>query len=204
MASNPGSASRPAEEAKDKASNAKSVPADVPPPEATSTDGIAEIYHRTVGPLAAMLRRHLGKGPPDPDDIAQQAYQKLMERPSLDDISNVDAFLWRTARNLVYNERRVEAVRSRYDYELEQIFFPLGGADPGPERVVKAEAQLKVVRETLLAMPERRRRIFLLHRVDGLSMAAAGRELGVSESAARKHIARAMADLDERLSEHRD
>ncbi|MEM1191674.1 MAG: sigma-70 family RNA polymerase sigma factor [Pseudomonadota bacterium] len=169
-----------------------------------ASDGIAEIYHKTIGPLAAMLRRHLGGGPPDPEDIAQQAYQKLIERPSLDDIVNVEAFLWRTARNLVYNERRVEAVRSRYDYELEHIFFTAEGADPGPERVVKAEAQLNVVREALLAMPERRRRIFLLHRIDGMSVAAAGREVGVGETAARKHIARAMADLDERLSEHRD
>lgn len=170
----------------------------------TAAEGITEIYHKTIGPLASMLRRYLGAGPPDPDDIAQQAYQKLMERDSLDDIENVEAYLWRTARNLVYNERRVESTRSRYDYELEQIFFTAAGADPGPERVVKAEAQLKIVRETLLEMPERRRRIFLLHRIDGMSVAAAGREVGVGETAARKHVAKAMTQLDERLSEHRD
>lgn len=151
-----------------------------------------------------MLRRYLGDGPPDPEDIAQQAFQKLMERPSLDDIRNVEAFLWRTARNLVYNERRSHALRTRYDYELEQLFFALSGADLGPQRVVSARQQMNLVRQTLLDMPERRRRILLLHRVDGLSIAAAAREVGISESAARKHIARAMADLDEQLSEYRE
>jgi len=94
-----------------------------------ATDEMAEIYQRTIRPLSSMLRKHLGNGPPDPDDIAQNAYQRLMERPSLDDIKNIEGFLWRTARNLVFNERRTQAIRSRYDYELEQIFFPAEGSD---------------------------------------------------------------------------
>jgi len=51
-------------------------------------------------------------------------------------------------------------------------------------------------------MPERRRRAFVLHRIEGLTITATGRQLKISATAARKHIARAMADIDERLSEN--
>ncbi|MEM9336112.1 MAG: sigma-70 family RNA polymerase sigma factor [Pseudomonadota bacterium] len=170
---------------------------------AASTDRIADIYRTTVESLSRMLRRNLGDGPPDPEDVAQRAYQKLLERETLDDIENVEAYLWRTARNIVFNEHRSQTVRNRYDYELEQLFFVADGADSNPERVVSGREQLLLIRQTLAAMPERRRRIFILHRVEGLSIAAAGRALGIGPTAARKHIARAMTDLDERLKDYR-
>lgn len=171
---------------------------------ANASDSVSVIYHKTIGPLTAMLKSKLGNGPPDPEDIAQQAYQKLLERSSLSDIKNIEAYLWRTATNLIYDFGRGKSVRSRYDYELEQLFFPPDGADPGPERVFKAREQIKLLQKTLLAMPEKRRRIFLLHRIDGMTITAAGHELGITESAARKHITKAMIDLDECLLEDND
>lgn len=166
--------------------------------------GLEAIYRETLQSLIAMLRKSFGNGPPDPEDIAQQAYQRLLERARLDDIENLEAFLWRTARNLFFNEQRKQAVRSRYDYELEQFFFPTQGFDSDPERVHIAEEQISLVRQALQAMPERRRRAFVLHRIDGLSIAATGRELKISATAAGKHIAKAMADIDRRLSEAHD
>lgn len=162
------------------------------------------IYRETLQSLTAMLRKSFGNGPPEPEDIAQQAYQRLLERARLDDIRNVEAFLWRTARNLFFNEQRRQVVRSRYDYELEQIYFPEQGFDSDPERVHLAEEQIGVIQRVLLAMPERRRRAFVLHRIEGLSIAATGRALKISATAAGKHIAKAMADIDRLLAEDHD
>lgn len=168
----------------------------------TETAGadVAALYRQTIRPLASMLRKHLGDGPPDPDDIAQLAFQKLIERPTLADIDNVEAFLWRTARNLVFKERRAQNVRARYDFEVEQLYFALRGYDPDPERVVSAKEQIDLVKTMLQSMPERRRRAFVLHRVEGLTIAATARRLKISATAAGKHIARAMADIDDALS----
>lgn len=163
---------------------------------------IAQLYRQTIRPLASMLRKHLGDGPPDPDDIAQLAFQKLIERPTLADIKNVEAFLWRTARNLVFKERRAQDVRARYDFEIEQLYFALRGYDLDTERVVSAREQVNLVKAALRSMPERRRRAFVLHRIDGLTIAATARRLKISATAAGKHISRAMGDIDELLSQN--
>ena len=151
--------------------------------------------------LTAQLRRQFGDGPPDPEDIAQQAFQRLMERDGLDDIENLRAFLWRTSRNLLLNEKRSQKVRGRYDFEIESLYFPPGGDDLSPERVLLARQQLQSVNACLAAMSEKRRKALMLHRMEGLNVAAVARQLGVSRTAAAKHIARATADLDACLAD---
>ncbi|MEM9529449.1 MAG: sigma-70 family RNA polymerase sigma factor [Pseudomonadota bacterium] len=178
----------------------------VPDPTASAEDppALEASYREMLRTITTLLRKSFGSGPPDPEDIAQQAYRKLLERKRLDDIGNLEAFLWRTARNLVFKDYRAKAVRSRYDYELEQLYFPSRGCDLDPERVGIAKEQVNQVRQVLLAMPERRRRAFVLHRIEGLSIAETGRRLKISATAAAKHIARAMASIDQRLSDYHD
>ena len=151
-------------------------------------------------PLVASLGAQFGAGPPDPEDIAQHAFEKLAERSDLSDITHIKAFLWRTGRNLALKGKRSENVRTRRDYDVEQIFFPSLGDDLTPERVLCAKEQLSLVKDVLSAMPERRRRAFILHRIEGLNFSDVARRLGVSRTAAIKHVARASADIDAALS----
>lgn len=169
-------------------------------PDAADQQQLVELYTESATPLTAMLRRAFGDGPPDPDDIAQLAFQKLLERQDLSDIRNLRAFLWRTARNLVFKAKRSQDVRARNDSEYEQRFFRSTGDDLDPERVISAKEQIKIVNEALRAMPERRRRAFVLHRIDGLSIAATARQLKIGPTAAGKHISRASEQIDEALS----
>ena len=157
---------------------------------------IQSLYDSYAGQLVATLRKMYGNGPPDPDDVAQQAFQKLIERGDLSTIQNLRAFVWRIARNLVLATKRTAAVRSRYDYEVEQLYFPLKDDVSSPENIIQAREQLAAVNECLLAMPKKRRRALMLHRLEGLSIAEVGRRLGISRSTAAQHVARAAADLD--------
>ena len=106
---------------------------------------IESLYGEYVTPLAESLRSHFGDGPPDPDDIAQQAFERLIQRDRLDDIGSPRAYLWRTARNLIYNDKRAQQVRTRYDYEVEALYFPMQGDDQSPERVLLARQQLEAI-----------------------------------------------------------
>ena len=195
----PVAAARPSGEAKSEGSQSeRSLPERSHPgdPKPQERDGIRAFYRDHADRLSATLRKIYGDGPPDPDDICQQAFQKLIERGDLGSIVNLKAFVWRTARNLVLKAKRADDVRARYDYEVEQIYFPLKGDDSTPERVIVARDQLKAINALLLAMPEKRRRAVILHRVDGLSVAEVGRRLGISRSTAAQHVARGVADLD--------
>ncbi|MEQ3747432.1 MAG: RNA polymerase sigma factor [Henriciella sp.] len=154
--------------------------------------------------LASSLRRTFGDGPPDPDDIAQQAFQKLIEREQLSDIRSIKGFLWRTARNLMINAKRSRATRSRYDFEIEQLYFPSRGVNSTPEAVFSANQELRAINNVLRAMPEKRRRAFILHRVEGLSVSEVARRLRLSRSPTDRHIRRAAEDIQMCLSNLRN
>lgn len=159
-------------------------------------------FYKTYAPeLSGYLRKAFGDGPPDPEDVTQEAFRRLAEKGDLGAIENFKAFLWRTARNLVLTERRKTDMRSQADFEVSQLFFAVKGTEFTPERVLEVEQQLRIINAALGKMPERRRKAFLLHRVDGLNLAAVGRQLGVSRRAAVKHVMRAIVDIDVALEE---
>ena len=154
------------------------------------------LYRRYFEKLVAYLRSTYGEGPPQPEDAAQQAFVKLAERGTLEDIERLPAFLWRTARNLVSTERRARSTETRRAADVATFFFEENGSQTDPERVLTARAQLAKVTATLRKMPATRRRVFLLNRIDGLSHAAVADRVGLSRSTVTKHIARATAEIE--------
>lgn len=156
---------------------------------------IKPFYRDYRAELGHALRGMFGDGPPDPDDVAQDAFLQLLKRTDLASIQNLKAFVWRSARNILLNGRNRQSVRSRYDYEIEHLAFAMKGYESTPSAVIEAKEQLDIINEALKGMPKVRSRAFILHRFEGLSITDAGRKLGISRPAASKHIARASADL---------
>ncbi|HBR98635.1 MAG TPA: hypothetical protein DD979_14865 [Gammaproteobacteria bacterium] len=142
------------------------------------------------------LRRTFGDGPPEPEDITQIAFQKLIERGNLADIRDVRSFLWRTARNLTLNEKRAMQTRASYDFEIENLFFAQHRDEATPERLLHAKEQLQCIDEVLRQMPTRRRRSFLLHKVEALSIAETAKTLGISKSTAHREVVKAGIEID--------
>ncbi|MEM8985133.1 MAG: sigma-70 family RNA polymerase sigma factor [Pseudomonadota bacterium] len=160
---------------------------------------LATLYREHGDQLTAYLRKAFGDGPPDPADVTQEAFRKLLEQNSLSRIENIRAFLWRTARNLVLNQKRNIATRSSFDYEIEHLFFAIEGPASTPERVLEMKEQLTIIAEALKNMPERRRKAFLWNRVEGLNLTAVGKRLGITRRAVARHVAQAAYDLETAL-----
>ncbi|MEM6652441.1 MAG: sigma-70 family RNA polymerase sigma factor [Pseudomonadota bacterium] len=177
------------------------LPTDVPSVDEApvSEQRLAALYQQSVDELIAYLRKVFGEGPPEPDDVAQQAFERLSRQEDLSRVKNLKAFLWRTARNLVLTERRNSETRSKYEYEIEQLYFVARGNESTPERVLEVRQQLAAINRALREMPERRRQALIWNRVDGLNVAAVARRLGITRSGAVKHIARAALDIDTAL-----
>ena len=160
---------------------------------------LAAFYEQHRAELTSYLRKQFGNGPPDPNDMTQLAFQKLLERGDLSGIRCLRAFLWRTARNLTLNYRRSDSIRCGYDFEIEQLFFAEKGNGSSPERVVEVREQLRIVSEALRGMPEKRRVAFVLHRIEGYTISAIARQFGLSRAAILKHVARAASEIDTAL-----
>lgn len=163
--------------------------------EPTVDPRMARISAEDVRELSVGLRDRYGNGPPDPDDVAQEAYRRVLERNDLSSVRNVKAFLWRTARNLILDALKSAQSRAKYDFEVEQIFFPLKSDVSSPEVVIIARQQLKTINDLLETMPKTRRRAFLLHRIDRQSKTEIARRLKISRTMVHKHIAVASAQV---------
>ena len=159
--------------------------------------GMDLLYARHWGELCRYIKRRFGPGPPDPEDVAQDAFVRLASIDNRAGIDNPRAYLFRTAHNILVDEHRrltLRRVRST-DTKAQPA-----SDDRTPERVLMARERLDILKASLREMPTVRRRSFLLNRLQGLSCAAIARMTGYSESAIKKHIDLTLRDLEAALS----
>ena len=159
------------------------------------------LYREHWRELCRYLTATFGPGPPEPEDVAQLAFARVAAHRHFDAIENPKAFLWRTAHNIAVSEKRSQSVRRRRADEVKQTSLTAEGDDFTPERVLVAREQIAAISAVLEGMPAKRRRMLVLNRIEGLSFAEIARRTGLSQTAVKKHVARAMIDLDAALAE---
>lgn len=135
-------------------------------------------------------------------DVVHDLYVKLAENPeALLKARSLRAFLARAAINLGIDRAR----RAQYEQRL------FSGADvealrvvsdaPAPDHALEMASRLAILRDAILDMPERRRAVFVLHRLHGMKVDAIARRLRISRNMTDRHLRRAMVHCLERLSE---
>ena len=156
---------------------------------------LGPVYALYWSELCNYLKRTFGAGPPDPQDVVQQAFMRFAALPLFDEVHNIRAYLYRIAHNvfveecrrLVVNRNAVAGMATRHGSGIDEVT---------PERVLIANETMRVLRSVIKSQPETRRRSFLMNRLEGLSCAEIARRTGYSESAVKKHISLVMADLE--------
>lgn len=110
------------------------------------------------------------------EDIVQEAFTRLWEYcASLRDASKTTAFVRRTVRNLALNAKRD---LQRHIQALESYRAPPRSPTPWSQ-LVAAELEGRIA-EAVQCLPPRRRRIFVLTFLRGLSSGEAAQELGIA------------------------
>ena len=171
------------------------------PPEASQK--LAELYKKHWSGLCAYIRKQFGSGPPDPEDVAQQVFAKLGSMVETINWSLPKAYLIRMSHNIVISEKRRQAVRERHAVAQYQENRDSDGYDLTPEHVFIAEEEFGMVSDVIARMPEKRRKMLLLNRIKGLSYAEIARQFGVSDTAVKKHVYRAISELDDAMTRAR-
>jgi RNA polymerase sigma factor (sigma-70 family) len=129
----------------------------------------------------------------DAEDLLHSAYIRLHEQRERTHVENEAGFLVKTAVNISIDEwRRRKLLGDSHDDDAVQAV-----ADPAPrqDEVFAHRVRLEQVRECLAALSPRTREVFLMHRVDGLKYREIATQLGISQSAVEKHIAKAVLSL---------
>jgi RNA polymerase sigma-70 factor (ECF subfamily) len=135
------------------------------------------------------------------EDILQEVWVRAGAQPPAS-IEHWRAYLFRTANNLVIDRlrarRRREARERRWS---EDMHGPISGteevidsADP-VDLAIEAREEARRLASAIDGLPEGARRVFELHKIDGLSHAEVAAKLGISRSGVEKHMAVAMKHL---------
>ncbi|SEN10179.1 RNA polymerase sigma-70 factor, ECF subfamily [Duganella sp. CF517] len=160
-------------------------------------------------PFEAELRlilRRVCSGPAEIDDVVQEVYYKVLMLGSMAHVREPKAFLVRTAKNVVIDRLRreaivsIEAMASLDELEIED-------GSPSPERVVQARSELKWVIGLIANLPERCKAVFRARRIYGLSQIETAQTLGISEGIVEQETMKGMnliAQMVARVGLHED
>ena len=165
---------------------------------AWSAEGDREAFQEVVtrhGPFALRSAARLVQDPSVAEDVAQEALVRAWTQASQFDArrARFTTWLYRIVFNLCIDyRRRVQPQPIPADFDP---IDPRATAD----QMLEANDQLTALATALRLLPPRQRAALALVYEEGLSGAEAARALGVSIKAIERLLARARADLRERL-----
>jgi RNA polymerase sigma-70 factor (ECF subfamily) len=148
-------------------------------------------------PYEGEVRHWLGRalaGPPDVDDVVQEIYYRVCRMEGVEAISNPRAYFFQMARNIVVDEmRRAKVVKFTQLAEVDD--YDLTSLGPTPEQSAWSREELRRVLAHMDKLPARCRTIFLMRKVEGLSLREVSTRLGLSQTVVQNEVSRALKRL---------
>ena len=123
-------------------------------------------------------------------DMVQEVFARMFGSGALERIDNPPAYLSRIARNLLID-------RARQKMRDCTVFFPLDENRDAASRAeqtwrIEAADLLRLYRQTVRAMPPKTRRVFVMHRLRGLTYKQIAEQVGISIATVEYHMMRAL------------
>lgn len=146
--------------------------------------------------LYRYLRRRLANED-DAQELAQEAFLRLLRVERGDLVANPQAYLYRIARNLIYEQscKTLPPESWADDSELEALADPQETTEEQAERTRMNERMERILTE----LPPRTQAIVLLFCREGLSQREIAEQVGLSKSMVQKCLAQGIAHCRKRL-----
>jgi RNA polymerase sigma factor (sigma-70 family) len=158
---------------------------------------LAEVARQHHAPLVRFLTQRTGSVEVA-QEIAQDAYVKVLAVERQGSIASLASYLWRCALNLMTDHGRRRGVRERF---VQAVRAEAEQLAPSAETVVDARQRLEIIEQALEHLPARCLEAFILRVVQGLPFDEVGREMGISGRMAKIYVARALAHLQASLKD---
>lgn len=157
-----------------------------------SPAALEALYRQQAGRLIRRFARSLGGA--DAGDVVHDAFAKLAVAKANADrpVESPEALVAVAATNALRDRARAAA---RQALHYHQLAADTAASVDDPHRYVESREVLRSIERALAAMNPRRRGIFMMHRFEHMSYAEIGREVGMSEKAIKKQMAKALVEL---------
>ncbi len=127
-------------------------------------------------------------------DLAQDIFLKLFEKKAeLDEISDLDRYIYLTCRNLAFDHLKKAAHDKKY-----RNYILLAGARTQPPEVnrkMDVDHYRTILEDSLKHLPDQQRLIFNLSKREGLSHEKIAEMLNISPHTVRNHLYQAVKNL---------
>ena len=155
-----------------------------------STHPLATVFITHRPQLKRTAQRIVGC-PQQADDLLHDAFLKATACPRMAPDQPL-SYCHRIVRNLAIDQQRRRVLEGDL-FDDEEIGAAVGCPCASPERQAMGRQHIALLGRALAALPERTRRAFELHQLEGLTLREVAAELGLSLSTAHASVQQALA-----------
>jgi RNA polymerase sigma-70 factor (ECF subfamily) len=161
---------------------------------------LERLYRQHWRDICRRLRRIYGNGPPEPEDLAQAAFEKFAQLEDHERILHPRAFLIRIATNLGLNAiDRIRTARRFVERELVEACEPVVEENT-PEDVYSLRERMALVEKAMSRLTDKQKEILVRSRFRGETYAQIGEETGWSQADISRQLNAALAILQQAMA----
>jgi RNA polymerase sigma factor (sigma-70 family) len=161
---------------------------------------VAALFREHNRALLAFLQCRLGSLA-DAQELAQEAYVRMLTLEHPEQIDSLRAFLFRIAANLAVDRLRMRKLREAAPEEASAEVQPELHLAPLPERHAAATQQWRELHMALRELPAKTSQAFVLYAIEGREFEAIAQTMKLSARMVRYHVTRALAHCRARIEE---
>ena len=166
------------------------------PPAPLNVDHLYKAHFRE---LCANVRKVFGAGPPEAEDLVQEAFAKFSAIENHSKIQHPRAFIYRTAINLGLNSiKRIKTARRFIEEALREVGEPIL-EENSPEDVYSYKERLGLSSDAIKTLTPKQREILVRSRLRGQTYAEISAETGWSQADISRQLNAAIAQLQDAL-----
>ena len=146
--------------------------------------------------LVAFLIRKTNS-PEIANELAQDTYEKLMRLDNFQNISNLKAYVFQIASNLAIDLARRRSLHRNYvSTQHRRGSEPAGDtlSEPSAEELVLVRERLERLQSAIDLLPQKCRRVFLMHRLENRTYPEIAKLMSISVSMVEKYIIQALKE----------
>lgn len=161
------------------------------------------LYEEKRANLVRFFAARLGSRA-EAEDLVQDLYIRISGMDTLGPVDNPSALLHRIGSNLMLDRLRSQKRAGARDNDWRDVNTTVVAGqevadEPPADEILAGRQRLKALIEAVEDLPEKTRRAFQLHKLEGHSHVETARRMGISVSTVEKHISAALKTLTRRL-----
>lgn len=138
----------------------------------------------------------------DAQDAAQESLERLVRYSETEPVDAWRLLLYRIAVNVAHDhQRRAKARHASGHVPYEEALQDIPADDCPQDEQIAAQQLMERFWAVIVTLPPRRREVYVLSRMEGMSYPQIARHCRISEKAVEKHMRLAMVTVRERLGE---